>query len=177
MHAFGGLTGKYASKTYVHEPPPNRDSTRLLGIAVISHTYVTIEPLYIAILRHNAATLRWPEFLSLGVAHARFPFHRLTFLILQEDGLVVNRVEVDTTFDFTKVRMLLVSTPSTCWEKPGFAYVNLVLFTEKPVPLLLPYLYQRDLQPDNDLRQWVFINKKGERARHEVSQLEDVEAE
>lgn len=53
-------------------------------------------------------------------------------------------------------------------------YVNVVLFTEKPVPLLLPYLFHKSHQADNDLREWVFINKSLERSRHRVDPLEDV---
>ena len=88
----------------------------------------------------------------------------------------MNRVEVDTTFDFTKVTMLLVSAETACWVKPGYSYAHVVLFTEKPVPLLLPYLYDKAHQADNNLREWVFINKRGDRARHSVDALEDVTA-
>lgn len=88
--------------------------------------------------------------------------------------MVVNRIECDTTFDFNKVTMLLVSNDVACWVKEGYSYVNVVLFTEKPVPLLLPYLYDKARQPDNTLTEWVFINKNLERARHRVDNLTEV---
>ncbi len=95
-------------------------------------------------------------------------------LCLQEGSVVVNRVECDTTFDFTKVGTLLVSAGVACHLRPGYEYVNVVLFTEKPVPMLVPYIYDRAGQPENNLRQWVFVNKKGERARHSIDSFTDV---
>ena len=88
--------------------------------------------------------------------------------------MIVNRLEVETTFDFNKVNTLMVSTETRCFLKPGYAYVNLVLFTEKPVPLLLPYLFDKARQTDNDLKEWVFINKNLERSRHRVDALDEV---
>lgn len=86
----------------------------------------------------------------------------------------MNRVEVATTFDFNKVTMLLVSDETACWVKPGYAYVNIVLFTEKPVPLLLPYLFDKAHQADNSLKEWAFINKNLELSRHSVDALQEV---
>ncbi len=57
---------------------------------------------------------------------------------------------------------------------PSFAYVNVVLFTEKPVPLLLPYVFDKLRQPENALTEWLFVNKKGDRARHRVDGLREV---
>ena len=92
----------------------------------------------------------------------------------QDGATIVNRVECDTTFDFNKVTMLLLSAETECWIKQGYSYVNVVLFTEKPVPLLLPYLFDKLHQPDNTLQEWAFINKNLEKARHRVGDLTEV---
>ena len=92
----------------------------------------------------------------------------------QEGSIIINRVECDTNFDFTTVRMLLLSNEAPCPEKAGYAYVNVVLFTEKPVPLLIPYLFDRLRQPENDLQEWVFINNKLQRARHHVDNMSEL---
>jgi hypothetical protein len=90
----------------------------------------------------------------------------------QEGPIVINRVECDTIFDFSKVNMILTSAETACPVKPGYAYVNVVLFTEKPVPLLLPYLYDKAHQEDNDLSEWAFVNKIGARVRHKMDNAE-----
>jgi hypothetical protein len=92
----------------------------------------------------------------------------------QEGATVINRVECDTTFDFSKVTMILTSAETSCPVKSGFSYVNVVLFTEKPVPLLLPYLYDKAHQPENDLSEWAFVNKNGLRVRHKMDNAEMV---
>ena len=85
-----------------------------------------------------------------------------------DEGTIVNQVVCDTQFDFDSVRLLLVSHEIKCFEKPGHAYVNVVLFTEKPVPLMVSHLFYRQRQPDNDLKDWAFINRRGEIARHHI---------
>lgn len=55
---------------------------------------------------------------------------------------VINKLEVNTEFDFELITKILTSAPEPCPAKPGFHYVHLILIAEtKPLPLLLPYLY------------------------------------
>jgi hypothetical protein len=92
----------------------------------------------------------------------------------REARRLVNRVEVGTAFDFERVIQIMLSPARACEAKPGYQYVNVVLVTSSPVLLILPYLYDRAAQADNDLHHWLFVNNKGQRARHEVRALEDV---
>ena len=72
------------------------------------------------------------------------------------------------------LRCRRLSTETACWKKSGYAYVNVVLFAEKPIPLILPYLYDKAGQPGNTLQDWMFINNKGECSRHHVDALEEI---
>ncbi len=40
------------------------------------------------------------------------------------------------------------------------------MFTDKPVPLMVPYIYEKNSQ--NTLQEWVIINSKGEKVHHQV---------
>ncbi|KAG2234636.1 hypothetical protein INT48_003444 [Thamnidium elegans] len=92
----------------------------------------------------------------------------------------INRVELDTNCDLSKVQQIMVSPPIPYPHKAHFNYVNLILVTSQPIPFLAPYLYQTNLkvtQPEkeeqgrkyaskeitlkNDLRDYLLINKKG----------------
>ncbi|KAL1936309.1 hypothetical protein VTP01DRAFT_443 [Rhizomucor pusillus] len=106
----------------------------------------------------------------------------------------VNRLELDTQFDLKKVQQVMVSPGIPYPHKPGFQYVNLILVTDKPIPFLAPYLYKLDvkvIQPEkdlrddrklpsqevtlkNDLREFLFINKKGIRGRFTIKEYHDV---
>jgi hypothetical protein len=100
----------------------------------------------------------------------------------------VNRVELDTTYDFAKIKTVLVSEPRACpiASREGWKFVHVVLLSRGPVGLLLPYLYNPRLhefvgergdpspRAPNDLRSWLFVNSRLESTRHEVDALEDV---
>ncbi|CEP10709.1 hypothetical protein [Parasitella parasitica] len=93
----------------------------------------------------------------------------------------INRVELDTECDLSKVQQIMVSPPTPYPNKDNFNYVNLILVTDQqPIPFLAPYLYKTNLkvtQPEreeggrkypskeitlkNDLREYLLINKKG----------------
>lgn len=90
--------------------------------------------------------------------------------IVREDNLIINRVEMDTKFDFTLIKQILVSSPTSCPLKPGFVYVNVLMFTDKPLPLIIPYLYQK--QKGNKLTEWLLINADGIRVRHHIDKFE-----
>ncbi|KAG0257516.1 hypothetical protein BG011_003927 [Mortierella polycephala] len=54
----------------------------------------------------------------------------------------INRIEVDTNFDFKKVQQIMVSPGIPYPHKENFEYVNVLLFTENTeAPMLVPYLY------------------------------------
>lgn len=87
-------------------------------------------------------------------------------VVREKAHVVVNRVEVNTGFDFDNVQRLMLSDPVPCPVKAGYWYVTVLLFTDKPLPLVLPYLYERNSY--NTLTQWVFINNNLARSRHSV---------
>ncbi|CAO0796471.1 unnamed protein product [Mucor circinelloides] len=105
----------------------------------------------------------------------------------------INRVELDTNCDLSKVQQIMVSPPTPYPHKEHFNYVNLILVTSQPIPFLAPYLYKTNLkvtQPEreeggrkypskevvlkNDLRDYLLINKNGVRARFTIHEYHDV---
>ncbi|OZJ03604.1 hypothetical protein BZG36_03695 [Bifiguratus adelaidae] len=100
----------------------------------------------------------------------------------------INRVEVDTNFDFHKIVQVMISPPTPYPHKADYVYVNVLLFTDKPLPILIPYLYDtalktpvqnegeevRDVVMKNDLKDWLFVNNLGVRARHKISEYHDI---
>ncbi|CAO3652838.1 unnamed protein product [Mucor hiemalis] len=105
----------------------------------------------------------------------------------------INRVELDTNCDLSKVQQIMVSPPISYPHKPGFNYVNLILVTSQPIPFLAPYLYKTNVkvtQPEkeeqgrkypskeitlkNDLKDYLLINKNGVRARFTIHEYHDV---
>lgn len=88
---------------------------------------------------------------------------------------VANRAEVDTAFDFDRVKQLMVSEPVPCPVKAGYSFVHVVLTVESRAspPLLLAYLYDTSI-PGNDLRSWLFVNKTGRSSRHRVDEFAEV---
>lgn len=105
----------------------------------------------------------------------------------------INRVELDTNCDLSKVQQIMVSPPVAYPHKAGFNYVNLILVTSQPIPFLAPYLYKTSVkvtQPEkeeqgrkypskeinlkNDLRDYLLINKNGVRSRFTIHEYHDV---
>ncbi|KAI9497650.1 hypothetical protein BDB00DRAFT_585028 [Zychaea mexicana] len=106
----------------------------------------------------------------------------------------INRIELDTNVDVSKIEQVMVSPAVPYPHKPNFNYVNLILVSSQPVPFLAPYLYQTNVQvtqPEkeqegrktipskevvlkNDLREFLFINKRGIRARFTIHAYHDV---
>ncbi|KAL1522712.1 hypothetical protein AB1Y20_017687 [Prymnesium parvum] len=89
---------------------------------------------------------------------------------------VVNRLEVDTGFNFDTVVQILLSDPVPCPPevKDGYALRFVVLSTGKPMLLLLPYLYDTSMV-GNTLTEWEFINNALASSRHKVDHFEDVD--
>lgn len=90
--------------------------------------------------------------------------------IVREEKDIINRVEMDTKFDFNLIKHILISDAIKCPFKPGFVYVNVLLFTDKPLPIIIPYLYRREKA--NKLNEWLLINADGVRVRHHVDSFQ-----
>ncbi|KAI9206994.1 uncharacterized protein BJ171DRAFT_495397 [Polychytrium aggregatum] len=116
--------------------------------------------------------------------------------------ILINRIEALTAFDFEKrVKQILVSEAIPYPHKADFFYVNVLLCTENMMmPLLLPYLFSSDItrpegtgpaqtaaqargkkkdQPKNakirnELKEWLLINSKGDRARLSIHEYHNV---
>ncbi|KAI9276611.1 hypothetical protein BY458DRAFT_433514 [Sporodiniella umbellata] len=99
----------------------------------------------------------------------------------------INRIEIDTDIDLSKIQQIMVSPAIPYPHKQHFNYVNLILVTDQPTPYLAPYLYHTNLkvtQPEkeedgrkypskqivlkNDLKDYFLINKKGICARFTI---------
>lgn len=86
-----------------------------------------------------------------------------------------NRLSVDTSFDFDKVRQLMVSPPKPCPHKAGFLYVNVIMVvSDKAPPLLAGYLYDSKYPGVNDLSRFRFVNKNNKTSDHDVEGYEDM---
>ncbi len=91
--------------------------------------------------------------------------------------IAINRIEVDTGFQFDKIKQVLVSPPIHCPHDRTLTYRNICLYTDKPVPILLAYLYPTHHQTahatpvTNRLVEWLFINNNGQRARMQVDRF------
>ncbi|OUM63287.1 hypothetical protein PIROE2DRAFT_10185 [Piromyces sp. E2] len=99
--------------------------------------------------------------------------------------IAINRIEVNSGFDFKKIKQIMVSEPEPIDIKPGYSYVHVLLFTEKPLPIIIPYLYDVNLKTTlendkkevlvkNNLTEWLLINSKGERTRQRVEAFLEV---
>ena len=105
------------------------------------------------------------------------PVSLLTSGLVRTEGAraVINRVELGTAFDMSKVRQLLTSPPVPCAAKPGYALLFLVLFVDVPglAPLLCPYVYDSRLE-GNDLLTWELVNSKGAAALHRIDDAVEI---
>ncbi|OQR92860.1 hypothetical protein ACHHYP_03122 [Achlya hypogyna] len=94
--------------------------------------------------------------------------------IVREDSIVLNRVEVDTSFSMNLIEQIMVAEDRTHVPgKAGYVYVNVLLLakpvsaTKQPAALVMPYVFDTAID-GNDLTQWVFINNDFERSQHIV---------
>lgn len=80
---------------------------------------------------------------------------------------IVNRVELDTVFDFSRVKSLLTSPPVDCPAKPGYKACHVILLAPpSPVALIFTYLFADSVA--NDLARFRLINKAGAGALHVI---------
>ncbi|KAM9968038.1 hypothetical protein ACTFIW_002469 [Dictyostelium discoideum] len=93
-------------------------------------------------------------------------------IIKEENGVILNRMELNTNFDFDKVSQIMVSESTECPVKKGYHYITVLLFANNPTPLIVPYIYFNDTQ--NKLTDWLFINNQFSRSRHTINEYKDV---
>lgn len=60
----------------------------------------------------------------------------------------INRVIFNSEFDFKKVSNILLSKSIPCEFRPGYQYVNVVLYASavSQLPLIFPYVYKTRLR-------------------------------
>ena len=94
-----------------------------------------------------------------------------------EDGeaemIVTNVLSIDTNFDFDRIQQIVVSDPPVvCPISPDLHYVNIGCLTEKPLPLMLPFVFRPDSA--NHMDRWCFINATGKRSVHAIQHFQPV---
>lgn len=94
----------------------------------------------------------------------------------QDSGAHVwNVVEVSTSYDFDKIRAILISEPRPLKMKEHYMHVHLVLQTDKhelsTLCMLLPYIYD-SRNKRNTLKNFTFANSAGKESRHRIDSFE-----
>ncbi|KAI8078658.1 uncharacterized protein BX664DRAFT_362234 [Halteromyces radiatus] len=111
----------------------------------------------------------------------------------QKKARAINRIELDSNNDVSNIEQVMVSPAIPYPHKDNFYYVNLILVTGKPIPFIVPYLYQHNIkvtQPEkemegrkipskqvilkNELKEFLFINKVGIRGRFSIHEYHDI---
>ncbi|KAF2069321.1 hypothetical protein CYY_009358 [Polysphondylium violaceum] len=96
-----------------------------------------------------------------------------TGIVKEEEPVrIINRLELNTNFNFDRVGQILISDSVEVPMKKGFRYINVLLFSNNPVPLIVPYVYQES--PENTLTEWLFINNQFARSRHTIKEFSAV---
>ncbi|KAG0200793.1 hypothetical protein BGX28_006228 [Mortierella sp. GBA30] len=66
----------------------------------------------------------------------------------------INRVEIDTNYDFKKIQQIMVSAGVPYPHKENFEYVNVLLFADSTeTPMLVPYLYDTKFRTQEPLEE------------------------
>ena len=89
----------------------------------------------------------------------------------------INRVIFNSELDFKQVTNILISQSVVCDLRPGYQYVNVVLYAQSisQIPLIFPYVYKTRLRNQygkNNLKHWALINNKCQEAYHLVNNFE-----
>ncbi|KAF8926005.1 hypothetical protein EDD21DRAFT_98876 [Dissophora ornata] len=73
----------------------------------------------------------------------------------RKKATAINRIEIDTSFDFKKVQQIMVSSGIPYPHKENFEYVNVLLFTDsaETTPMLVPYLYDTKFKTQEALEE------------------------
>ncbi|KAF9398424.1 hypothetical protein BGZ94_006004, partial [Podila epigama] len=68
--------------------------------------------------------------------------------------VAINRIEIDSTFDFKKVQQIMVSPGMVYPHKENFEYVNVLLFTDNTEPpMIVPYLYDTKVKTQEPIEE------------------------
>jgi len=93
-----------------------------------------------------------------------------TGIVKEEEPVkIINRLELNTNFNFDRVGQILISDSVEVPMKKGYRYINVLLFANNPVPLIVPYVYQESTE--NKLTEWLFINNQFSRSRHTIKEF------
>lgn len=101
-------------------------------------------------------------------------------VLVQGQKMQLNRVVFNTELDFEQVVKLMISEATPLPTKPGFQYVNVLLFgKDKPEtsPIIFPYVFKTRLRGrngKNNLKHWVLVNNKCEEAYHQIKTFNQV---
>lgn len=101
---------------------------------------------------------------------------------------IMNRIELNSGFDFRRVVQVMTSPPVACPCKEGYSLVFVVMVVPAPSsgggskgkvrmapppPLLAPYIFDSRI-PENDLSSWSLVNNEGAQALIKVEGAEVV---
>ena len=88
---------------------------------------------------------------------------------------------LNTEMNFEKIDNILISQNTPLSDlRPGFQYVNVVLYASslsQTTPLIFRYLYKTRLkssQGKNNLKHWLFVNRKDQEAQHMVQDFKTI---
>ncbi|KAG0223664.1 hypothetical protein BGW42_005730 [Actinomortierella wolfii] len=67
--------------------------------------------------------------------------------------VAINRIEIDSSFDFKQIQQIMVSPSIPYPHKANFEYVNVILLTAnaEDTPMLIPYLYDTKFKTQEPL--------------------------
>eukprot|EP01086_Lenisia_limosa_P014891 TRINITY_DN46535_c0_g1_i1.p1 TRINITY_DN46535_c0_g1~~TRINITY_DN46535_c0_g1_i1.p1 ORF type:complete len:163 (-),score=32.81 TRINITY_DN46535_c0_g1_i1:86-574(-) len=94
------------------------------------------------------------------------------FGTMNEEGNILNRLEVKADFDFDTITQLLLSPSIEVICKKGYSFCTIICLSESGAAML-PYVYQQNAK--NTMKHFVFINSKLDRSHHVMESQELVE--
>eukprot|EP00347_Sterkiella_histriomuscorum_P012063 403370030 len=115
---------------------------------------------------------------ELGVEPIDLPVIDMSLLV-EGKKKQINRVIFNSEVDFKKVTNILISQSIPCEIRPGYQFVNVVLYATSisQIPLIFPYVYKTRIRHQygkNNLKHWILINKKFDEAYHLVNNYETI---
>jgi hypothetical protein len=110
----------------------------------------------------------------------------------KENYSVVNKIAINTGMPFDLIKQIMLSDPIP-YTGPSidasedntaeYFYVNVLLFTNHAIPIILPYVYksfytkeddQKKKQYKNTLKHWILSNAKGTEWKHHIDAFQRV---